>query len=205
MAAHRAHQDLVDHADAPAAGNAQVVFDVLGGAQRFVEAADVLEHRAPHHHRRRHQRRVVQDPAQHPAVLGDHVAPAEHVDRAPFPVDPCNVAQDHAGLGVGLEPGELQRGFFREPLIVAVEQGDVPARGEPHAVVARRRHAGVGLPHMAHPVAEARLQRGTGMVGGAVVHHQDLVDGACLRQHRVDRPAYQLAAVERRYDHRNQG
>lgn len=181
--------------------DAEVEFEVLGGAQGLVESAQLLHHLPTQHHRCGNQGRIVQQPAQGPSVLADDVAATEHVDVPVVAVDAFDVADHHAELRPGIEEGDLQRGLLRHPFVVAVEQGQVAPAREPHAVVARRGYACVGLPYVTHAVAVAFAQHVAGVVGRAVVDHDDLLHGARLRQDGVDGARQQGPAVVRRYNH----
>jgi hypothetical protein len=174
VAAHRPGQRLGDHRDLEPRRHPQVEVEILGGAQRRVEAAGRGEHLAAQHRRRRRQRRVAQHVRQHPAVDRDELAAAEDLEADPVGVHALDVGDDHADLGPARQQLDLAGDLGRPPLVVVVEQRQVRAGGRGHAVVARRRHAAVGLLQVAHPVAELGAHPGGAVVGAAVVDDDDL-------------------------------
>ncbi|RYZ72927.1 MAG: polysaccharide deacetylase family protein [Lysobacteraceae bacterium] len=88
-------------------------------------------------------------------------------------------------------------------MVVAVQQGEVTPAGQGHAAIPGGRHACVVLPHVPDPAGVALFEHRARVIGGAVVDHHDLVDPAGLREHRVQGPRQQSAAIERGYNRRN--
>ena len=88
------------------------------------------------------------------AELGDRdeLAAAEDLEADPVGVHALDVGDDHADLRPARQQFDLAGDLGRPPLVVVVEQRQVRAGGRGHAVVARRRHAAVGLLQVAHPV-----------------------------------------------------
>jgi lipopolysaccharide/colanic/teichoic acid biosynthesis glycosyltransferase len=208
LSSHGTGENLVDHADAPTRGDAQVILDVLGRAQAFIEAADVLEHFAAHHCRDGRQRGVVEKPSQDPSISWDYVSAVEDVDALERIVRALDVAKDHAVVRMLRQPVGLSLRLVGKPRVVAVEESEEITTRQAHAVVASRGNSGVGLPHVPQPFAEepciSLAQHVGGIVGGAVVDNDDFVGRTRLREHGIERARQDRAAVVRRYDRRHQ-
>jgi hypothetical protein len=93
-----------------------------------------------------------------------------------------------------LQDLELPLQSVRGPQVIGIEEREILAAGEAEAMIAGCGGAGVGLPHVAHPLPVGGHPRGR-VVPGAVVDDEDLVGRATLGQGALHRLNQQRAAV----------
>jgi hypothetical protein len=89
-------------------------------------------------------------------------------------VHALDVGDHHAQRRVGLEGRDLAGDLLGAPLVVVVEEREERAGGRRHPEVAGRRHPAIGLAQVADAVAEGAAEHRLGVVGAAVVDHDDL-------------------------------
>gem|GEM_PF-2628576 len=213
---HAEHRERAVHVrEARRAGQAQEELPVLRGGPGLVEAPRAPEGLAAQRERARlderllEQREVDRAGRQRPPVRvrGVEEAAQEHRRGAhegaqiEGAVEFLEVAEHDVDLRVTGQDRELAGELVRLPEVVGVQEGDHRPGGDRHARVARRRHAAVRAAQPAHaavgePGAEAR----GGVVGRAVVDHDDLEVAVGLRERARDRLPDDAGAVEGR-DH----
>src|SRR6266851_3859925 len=133
----------------------------------------------------------------------------EHSHEAPGLGQRLPVEVDYSAIGdgpprarMGLECRQLHSELGRLPYIVRVAERDPVALRMAHTKVARRRHACVGLPHVADRLRTAGTDR-FGVVSRPVVNDQNLEGPTGLIQHRINRLPQPAGSIVRRNDDAN--
>jgi hypothetical protein len=171
--------------------------------QGRIEAAGVDDEAPLGHHARRPTRHDVRGEERN-RQIGDRrgrLVP-EHPELR---VDDHRPVEGPSGAGLGHEGVDLAGELVGGPEVVVVQEGHPPAGGGVDAGVAGGGHPpSPGVADDAEPVVAHGAEQGGRLVGGGVVHRDDLQLREPLGQDRAQRAGQEAGPVAGGYDHRDQ-